>query len=1069
MKDQQPLPPEGFRTAAYLEARARIDAGKSVRKTNRRVQCTPPNVQCGGRCIPPTWDCRLKGQGADPHLRAVKTDPLGGLANVQRGFARISKGITKGNFSEVEGGKRAIIRGVVKTTPGDLQQKKELKRKLEERTRAIGMGLAVVTGGLGIHALLMKTDTFGYRNGAGANINNAVRTGISRILDATPVVGANRARVRAAAQAGVAQELTRQNNPVSGVLTGQMARTRITETDSDSRSNLVRALNSVNDQFGGANSDFNAWNRAHQRAFWTTTKLESGVGGTRDASIFARPATEDFLARQFNLRGDDTLTTGSIKDAIEQNIREYKTSLLDLAQQEGFRVKSTRTGSRYLEGQERRRFIQNVVSGALPAGQSTDRLRAELTKQVEGTLTRSPKGQADTIYRDTFVAFDEYYQRQGRITENAYSATRITAEMRRAGVDQTLLDGRQVRADYVLGLMRPGSTVRGPAHAELALREYHARTVAGTTRSMYTISNNLAMAAASELEGRPVPRSEAFRVLEREGFTGAVPPASARRAARPATEGEAVYQLMRQNPGMTLQAARRAVRERRSDVSPEIVRTAAYLAARADLQEGRRLGKPCGESHIPKSHECRKGTGVASAAAIDSTKVKLVAAVGAAALTGGLLASIGVNRSKVNAYRSNVSDSALKAETLAKTMMDEMRQSASSRLGKDVKNVTGFEASVYNFKDSGHDRGFGGNDKAPDYFGQTPNSRGAVVMLSYADDNRFTRQGQGSYKMARSGAFQEIWGEHDILPFANSISQPSRRSPDDITLNARDRVVKAAGPLGKGVKSAIETKEALSNFEYLQENINRRGHNPDAIRAAAFVAAQRRLTGKPVHIMSYSNGGNVASETLAILKEMGYRDVKVVNVAGPTFGVFKHSQDQMRTWVSRGDEFWAMGRSAAFQGSNVQFLRNSNIPHGLTAKTDPSNRENGANWKANYKAKNSYLLDEQLQQEAHRFLTVDKRRSRELADEFIWRTAERKPMEGDLDTLIGQRSSNLQAAYVQRRRRNVEEADEWLRTELEKSMIDKWYNGYSPKVVKKRQKDIQRELQEQIYGRKTDA
>jgi hypothetical protein len=162
--------PEGFRTAAYLAARARLDAARTRSrsgKTSRSVNCNPPNVRCGGRCIPPSWDCRLKGEGPDPHLRAVKTDPLSGFANIQRGIGRITKGVTRGNFSEVEGGKRAIIRGVVKTVPGDIQQKKQLKTTLENRTRAIGIGLAVVTGGLGMHAILMKSNLYGYNKGWG--------------------------------------------------------------------------------------------------------------------------------------------------------------------------------------------------------------------------------------------------------------------------------------------------------------------------------------------------------------------------------------------------------------------------------------------------------------------------------------------------------------------------------------------------------------------------------------------------------------------------------------------------------------------------------------------------------------------------------------------------------------------------------------------------------------------------------------------------------------------------------------------------------------------------------------
>jgi hypothetical protein len=111
--------------------------------------------------------------------------------------------VTRGNFSEVEGGKRAIIRGVVKVTPGDIQQKKQLQKTLENRTRAIGIGLAVVTGGLGMHALLMNSNTFGYRQGLGGKINQATRAGVSRVLDSIPVLGAQRAATRAAVGANL--------------------------------------------------------------------------------------------------------------------------------------------------------------------------------------------------------------------------------------------------------------------------------------------------------------------------------------------------------------------------------------------------------------------------------------------------------------------------------------------------------------------------------------------------------------------------------------------------------------------------------------------------------------------------------------------------------------------------------------------------------------------------------------------------------------------------------------------------------------------------------------------------
>lgn len=643
MDNQHPLTPEGFRTAAYLAARERLDA----RKTTRNVQCNPPNVRCGNRCIPPTWDCRLKGQGADPHLRAVKTDPLGGLANIQRGFGRISKGIVKGNFSEVEGGKRAIIRGSVKIAPGNIQQKKELQKKLEDRTRAIGIGLAVVTGGLGIHALLMKSDTFGYRNGVGANINNATRLGVSRVLDAIPGIGSKRARVRAAVSTGVQEQLTRQANPASAVLTGQLARTQVTGADADARTNLVKALQTVNGKHGGANSDFGAWNREHQSAFWGVTRVENGVGLTGDkrASVFARPATDEFLARQFGLQGDDVLTSGAIKDAVERRLGEYKSDLLDLAQQQGYRVTSVRGGARTLAPADQRTFIQGVVRSTLPTGQSNNRVRTQLTQSLEETLTNSPKTRARAVYNETFGTFNDFYTSRASAIENASSSSFFSREMRRAGVEQTVIDGRQARAQYVLGLVRPGSQVQGPSHAELALREYHAREVARTPRSMYTISDRLAISAASEIEGRTVGRSEAFQILEREGFTGAVPRTQpARQRQRPSTEGEAAYQLMRQNPGMTLEAAKREVKRNRGDA--ELVRTATYLAARADFKENPRLGKPCGASHIPKAHECRKGRGADAPDAPERAKpahmgrkialATVVAAVGAIGVTVAL-------------------------------------------------------------------------------------------------------------------------------------------------------------------------------------------------------------------------------------------------------------------------------------------------------------------------------------------------------------------------------------------------------------------------------------------------
>jgi hypothetical protein len=629
--------PEGFRTAAYLATKARLDAPARSRtgKTARAVDCNPPNVKCGGRCIPPNWDCRLKGQGPDPHLRAVKTDPLGGLASIQRGATRIARGVTRGNISEVEGGKRAIIRGVVKATPGDLQRKQKLQATLENRTRLIGTGLAVVTVGLGTHALLMKSNTFGYRQGVGANINNAVRLGMSRILDATPIIGANRARVRRQVGAVIGAQLERQANPVSSVLTNQLARTQPSQADKDSRSALVANLAEVNKKFeapetgestkpGVGLSTFDRWDREHQRAFYNTTRKESGVGLSEDqrGNIFARPATNEFLARQFNLSGDDVLTTASIKDAVRTQLTDYKDSLLDLAQQQGFRVNNTRNG-RVIDVADQRRFIQGVVGTALPKGQSNISVRRKLTEFVEDTLKRTPTSLTDKLYSDTYKGFNDFYTKQGVTISKIAEVSRMTKEMRESGAEQVLLDGRLARAQYLLQFTNKGAgkQIQGGAHAELVLRDYFANRVSTAPRRMYAITERLAVTAASELEGRPVSARDAFNVLEREGFTSAVPAVSARRTSVARSAQAQITDIARslrdaakgRGEDMSLEASYRAARaeiarrQRGDALPPGLIRATTYLAVRQDLQ-----GKPCGASHIPKAHECRKGAGVAS-------------------------------------------------------------------------------------------------------------------------------------------------------------------------------------------------------------------------------------------------------------------------------------------------------------------------------------------------------------------------------------------------------------------------------------------------------------------------
>ena len=47
-------------------------------------------------------------------------------------------------------------------------------------------------------------------------------------------------------------------------------------------------------------------------------------------------------------------------------------------------------------------------------------------------------------------------------------------------------------------------------------------------------------------------------------------------------------------------------------------------------------------------------------------------------------------------------------------------------------------------------------EKDPKWYGQTKQSKGGVVVLSYSDE-----YGKGGYNMVDGGAFKEIWGDRD--------------------------------------------------------------------------------------------------------------------------------------------------------------------------------------------------------------------------------------------------------------------------------------------------------------------
>lgn len=576
------------RTAAYLVSRERLDASR--RKTASTVKCNPPNKKCGSRCIPPEWDCRITGEGSDQHLAAVKTDPISGIANIQRGTSRLVRGFSRGNFSDVEGGKRAIIRGAVKIVPGNIKQKQELKAKLENRTRAIGMGLAVLTGGVAVHSLFMRTNPFGYRNGLGADINNATRAGISAVLDAVPILGTERRRVRSAAQENINNTIQRigleQTQGPSRLTAGlgtdypqsleRITNTVIAEQNIAANGKLTTALRNLNERVRRSSSNQITWNAQHRDAFWNQTvrtpELESGR-----ANIFARPAAEDFIRRQYNISAGEGLSTTELKAALADRIRAEHDDFVALARQQGFRI--TRSGIREsVHPGDRRRFIRDLVTNSTRIAPLSRTTRNDVTNQLENILSGRFSSQADNIYRDTLQGFDRFYGEIGQVVRNVAGAAEEQAAPRRMNhYERTLAESADMmRSAFLSNQMRNTHAVAGPAHAELIRIAYYNTRVVGTANSGISVTPRLAQSAASELAGRDLGVSEAERLLNTEyGY-----------------------------PRLTVVRSRGRRRDN-EDLPP---RVAAYLATRQDFVSSSK-GQKCGASHIPKSHKCHKGGG----------------------------------------------------------------------------------------------------------------------------------------------------------------------------------------------------------------------------------------------------------------------------------------------------------------------------------------------------------------------------------------------------------------------------------------------------------------------------
>jgi hypothetical protein len=544
------------------------------------------------------------------------------LAAIERGTKRIASGIAKGSFSDVEGGKASIIRGTVKIAPGDLQQKKRLQSELEDKTVAIGIGLAVVTGGLGVHALLMRSNQR-YRFSVGNKIEEATREGVNKVLDALPYVGQQRAQTRNTVSNLVSTLAYRtRSEQLQGPLTlrgrlGQGGEAPLSgvslQSYAESAGALSVQLKQLDDAFAQKPLGFATWNRAHRKRFWSVD--EPLATDNRKPNIFARPAAESYLVKQYNLTNDESSTREAIQSALIGRATADKQALVRLAKQQGYRVRRSATGE-VIDKDDVPTFVSRIAGNNFTSSTSAASIRRGTEQQLTNIINDSPSDNAKRIYKDTVDGFNQYFESVSLTISNIKRTGVISTQQRKLGYSEIATTADLARANYLASIMNHQHRIAGNAHAELVNLTYYSTRVAGPSDSTYYVSERLAHTAASEIAGRPVgTNEEAYRLLTTQyGFTGAskikpkatkakstaptpTPKAPDRKSKVTTSLNERIQDILARkgNENLSREAAQNIAKSEEKtdgiDKSPHrfhadstaLIRTATYIATRGSL------------------------------------------------------------------------------------------------------------------------------------------------------------------------------------------------------------------------------------------------------------------------------------------------------------------------------------------------------------------------------------------------------------------------------------------------------------------------------------------------------
>jgi len=631
------------RIKARAATRARMDlkgtSAARTGKTRRKINCKPPNVKCGGRCIPPSWDCRLEGKGTNSELKSHQYDPLGGVASVERGIKTIAKNPT--DPQNLDRGRNAIIRGIVKATPGDnLEQKKKLKRNLQKYGNQIGAVMLLGAGAIGAHQTAKRLNS-SYARGLGRSIDMAAFGAVDAVLDRTPIVGGQRAAARAGGLS-VARQLGRglaieANNETAlarsltnsgrigglGVATvrGNFQNTNVLQGQ-QSLQRLVRGVDTNGKPIAGAKMTFDTWRGRAASALY-------GAKVQGKNSAYSDDAANRLISGQFGLRVNNAFqAAGQTARTQASRNEEVRSALATRLRGFGDTMRADMEIRRY-ERDKKGKFtaaaIRSYVDtqvipsmglsrGGLSSAQQNNARRKARSLAIDilsnGT-EKSYRDQAGTMRAAVVGQYNNYF---------AEASNRMS--LPGASKQSTFGDGQVGLARYVMKQNAGASgrvvPVKSRSHADLILKDHFTRKVQGTPNGTFTASTSTVQRVAQQLNGgRSVPDvASAYSIVQESGIKSLRAPGEApstgrrTKAKAPAksskgglggqrSQSDLARKIM-QRPsfkGTYAEALAQARREMKRSDAAEV---------RDDAKKSQGTGKSCGESHIPKSYECRK-------------------------------------------------------------------------------------------------------------------------------------------------------------------------------------------------------------------------------------------------------------------------------------------------------------------------------------------------------------------------------------------------------------------------------------------------------------------------------